>query len=271
MKEVDIRLHPYTVLLTGNGLKLFLMRCRGPKAFDVTKHFGIKIEHCLLTSKEQDALSQIMQVFRGEEMIHQFSTGKYKTDLYFPRYKLAIECDEFHHIDRDIGYEVEQQKHIEKLLNCTFVRFNPDAKDVCILGVVNKIFVKIKSFFKKNFRPKIFVDRLQNIMMKRNKFSWPNGIMKMLVELYVVTINQNPWTCAKEVCRALQYNKKTENIVKNYCSRENYAQKYQMSDVPTAVIYINEEGMYELLFSSQQPKAKDFRRHFVVSSCLTAA
>ena len=26
-------------------------------------------------------------------------------------------------------------------------------------------------------------------------------------------------------------------------------------------LYINEEGMYELLFSSQQPKAKDFRRH----------
>ena len=25
--------------------------------------------------------------------------------------------------------------------------------------------------------------------------------------------------------------------------------------------YTNEEGMYELLFSSQQPKAKDFRRH----------
>ena len=26
-------------------------------------------------------------------------------------------------------------------------------------------------------------------------------------------------------------------------------------------IYINEEGMYEIVFSSQQPKAKDFRRH----------
>ena len=47
-----------------------------------------------------------------------------------------------------------------------------------------------------------------------------------------------------------------------------------MSSVPTAGtpvdwpkdsqkfdIYINEEGMYELLFSSQQTKAKDFRRH----------
>ena len=31
------------------------------------------------------------------------------------------------------------------------------------------------------------------------------------------------------------------------------SQKYDM--------YTNEEGMYELLFSSQQPKAKDFRRH----------
>ena len=26
-------------------------------------------------------------------------------------------------------------------------------------------------------------------------------------------------------------------------------------------IYINKEGMYEIVFSSQQPKAKDFRRH----------
>ena len=33
----------------------------------------------------------------------------------------------------------------------------------------------------------------------------------------------------------------------------NDSQKYD--------IYTNEEGMYELLFSSQQPKAKDLRRH----------
>ena len=33
----------------------------------------------------------------------------------------------------------------------------------------------------------------------------------------------------------------------------NNSQKYD--------IYINEEGMYEVVFSSQQPKAKDFRRH----------
>ena len=48
-----------------------------------------------------------MQAFNGEEMIHQFSAGKYRIDLYFPEYKLAIECDEFDHRGRDTGYEVE--------------------------------------------------------------------------------------------------------------------------------------------------------------------
>ena len=88
-------------------------------------------------------------------MIHQFGAGKYRIDLYFPKYKFAIECDEFDYCDRDIEYEVERQKHIEKLLNCIFVRFNPDAKDFFILEVVNKMFVQIKSFFlKKCYRPK---------------------------------------------------------------------------------------------------------------------
>ena len=72
-----------------------------------------------------------------------------------------------------------------------------------------------------------------------------------------------------KVCKALKYNKKTAHIIKNHCSNENYAQRYRMTCVPAAVtplywlkdpkkfdIYINEEAMYELLFPSQQLKAK---------------
>ena len=145
MKGLDTRMQPNTVILTGHGLKMFLIRCRKPKTFDVAKHFGIKNEHCFPAS--QDPLGQITKAFNGEEMIHQFGAGKYRIDLYFPKYQLAIECDEFDHRDRGIGYEVEWQKHIERLLDCTFVRFNPHAKDFCILGVVKKIFAQIKSFF----------------------------------------------------------------------------------------------------------------------------
>ena len=44
------------------------------------------------------------------------------------------------------------------------------------------------------------------------------------VELCVVTINEKPWTRAREVRRALEYNKKTADIVRAFCSQENYAQ-----------------------------------------------
>ena len=96
------------------------------------------------------------------------------------------------------------------------------------------------------------------------------------VELRVVTISEKPWTQTREVCKALEYGKatKTADIVRHLCSKTNYAQKWQLTgfvsetkpahwpkDLQKYKIYTNEEGMYKLLFSSQQPKAKDFRRH----------
>ena len=54
------------------------------------------------------------------------------------------------------------------------------------------------------------------------------------VELKVVTINGKPWTRAKEVCKALEYNKKTAHVVRAHVSVENYAHKYDLSEVPAA-------------------------------------
>ena len=54
------------------------------------------------------------------------------------------------------------------------------------------------------------------------------------VELCIVIINEKPWTRAKEVCKALQYNKKTADIIKAFCSKENFAHKYQLSEFPAA-------------------------------------
>ena len=94
------------------------------------------------------------------------------------------------------------------------------------------------------------------------------------VELSIVTINEKPCTCTKEICKALQYNKKAADIIKAFCSKEKFAHKYQLREFPAAGnfmdlpkdsrkddYYLNEEGMYEIVFSSQQRKAKDVRRH----------
>ena len=56
-------------------------------------------------------------------MIDQYTVDNYRIDLYFPKHKLAIECDEFDHSDRDIEYEVKRQNNIEEKLGCTFNLF----------------------------------------------------------------------------------------------------------------------------------------------------
>ena len=72
-------------------------------------------------------------------MKEQYTVDGYRIDLYFPIHKLAIECDELGHKDRDIGYEVTRQKYIETKLGCTFIRYNPDAKEFDIFSVINSI------------------------------------------------------------------------------------------------------------------------------------
>ena len=76
------------------------------------------------------------------------------------------------------------------------------------------------------------------------------------VELYVVTINGKLWTRAKEVYRALEYNKKTTDLINAFRSRENYDQKHRLILFSTAGNFMDWPRD-----SSQQPKAKDFRRH----------
>ena len=101
---------------------------------------GVKIHKNKCLFKEQESLQNIMNVFNVEEMLTQFSVDGYKIDLYFSRHKLAVECDEFDHKDRDIEYEVRRQKYIENKLGCQFIRFNPDARRFNIFEVANRIF-----------------------------------------------------------------------------------------------------------------------------------
>ena len=86
------------------------------------------------------------------------------------------------------------------------------------------------------------------------------------VELCAVTINEKPWTRARKVCKALEYSKATKatDVVRHFCSMTNYTHKWQLTgfvselkpvdwlkDLQKYDIYINGEGMYEMVFSSQ--------------------
>ena len=123
--------------------------------------------------------------------------------------------------------------------------------------------------------------RPQDLITKRNNFSkvldadnqvislaswfiWPilvegfklyNNISSLVpftfnaVELQTMNINDKPWTCAKEVCKALECNKKILHVINSHCSSENYYLHVDWSkDSRKDNYYINEDGMYELFF-----------------------
>ena len=78
-------------------------------------------------------------------MIQQYlvCNQKYKIDLYFTKYNLAIECDEHGHKDRNPEYDYIRETEIKKEIDCKFMRFNPDDKSFNLFKFINKIFKHI--------------------------------------------------------------------------------------------------------------------------------
>ena len=54
--------------------------------------------------------------------------GTYYIDLYFEDYKLAIECDEYDHKDRDEIYERSREQYLLEQ-KITIIRYNPNQKN----------------------------------------------------------------------------------------------------------------------------------------------
>ena len=64
----------------------------------------------MINTKEQSVISAIKDAFEGEDTEIQYSVLSYRIDLYFHKYKLAIEVDELGHADRNVNNEIERQR-----------------------------------------------------------------------------------------------------------------------------------------------------------------
>jgi very-short-patch-repair endonuclease len=76
------------------------------------------------------------------ECKRQYSIGKYRIDLYFIDYKLAIECDENNHIDRNLQEELIRENYIISLGN-NIIRYNPNTIDFDLSNVLRTINKKL--------------------------------------------------------------------------------------------------------------------------------
>ena len=117
----------------------------------------------------------------------QYNVLGYRTDAYFPNYKLAIEVDEQGHNDRDIDYEIERQEAIEKELGCKFIRINPAEKDFNIFAEIGKIqnyITKSNKKLTKKSTKKVLIDEFSNKLL-RSEFKSNNPIKTKCLK-YVV-------------------------------------------------------------------------------------
>ena len=62
----------------------------------------------MINTKEERVISAIKDAFEGENMQTQHSVLGYRVDLYFHKYKLAIEVDELGHNDRNINDKIQR-------------------------------------------------------------------------------------------------------------------------------------------------------------------
>jgi transposase/prophage antirepressor-like protein/very-short-patch-repair endonuclease len=145
-------LDPRTILISRDGAVELLIKTRkriSPDVLHILKKFNIHTTNRKCLTKEQQTLSALTNAFKTEKFEDQYKIGKYYLDLYFPDYKIVIECDENGHADRKPGKERERMDFVNKKLEITddnWIRYNPDSEDFDISKVIGKIYIKINLF-----------------------------------------------------------------------------------------------------------------------------
>jgi hypothetical protein len=135
------------VYVTYNGLLKLLSSSRKTELIDFSEKVGIDVKNKFYSCVEADTIKCLLKSFSGEEMIEQYIVclNDYRIDLYFPEYKIAVECDESHHktLSNKLK-DLKRQSDLKELLNCSFIRYDPFCENFNIFSLINEIFFKIK-------------------------------------------------------------------------------------------------------------------------------
>jgi very-short-patch-repair endonuclease len=168
--EID----PRIILITAEGAIEILLKTRkiiSPDVLHILKKFNITTTNMKCLSKEQQCLYTIENVFKGQKMEDQFKVKPYYLDLYFPEYKIIVECDENGHRDRKPSEERERMDYVNEKLDIDdsyWIRFNPDEYGFDITLVCGKINRKMKEIHENTVK-ELVSERSVDIVLKRHK------------------------------------------------------------------------------------------------------
>jgi very-short-patch-repair endonuclease len=138
-----------SVYMTYIGLLKILTKSRKRSVHTFANAIGVDIFDISFACIESSSIDKIIKTFNSEEMIEQYKIENYIIDLYLPKYKLAIECDEKQHNTMTTQIKDNyRENQIILLLNCKFIRYNPYDKNFNIFILLNEIFIHIKNYDK---------------------------------------------------------------------------------------------------------------------------
>ncbi len=131
------------VYLSKDGLVALLTKSRTLAAYHksqaISDKLGLNLKHVFNVSKQQQTLDIIRAAFQSITCFPEYKCGTYRIDLYFPDLKVAVECDEYGHVDRDQQHEQDREQFIKNKLSCIFVRYNPDSPCFNVGNVIHEI------------------------------------------------------------------------------------------------------------------------------------
>lgn len=128
------------IFITTAGVRHLLAKSRKPAAASLAKAFGMVVHNNHYICVEAAALDFLQTSLKGLDMHLQFFVGQYFIDLYFPKARVAIECDENNaHGPGRVSNDLIRQRFVETKLHCTFVRFRPQQKDFKLAEFLNRV------------------------------------------------------------------------------------------------------------------------------------
>ena len=133
-ESIDSKYQPCRRFIREDLAIQLIMDTRTISSIDFKNKLGINSQDPIMT-QEQSILTKIKDSFSTKKIIFQHFVLGYRIDAYFLKHKLAIEVDERGHNDRDLEYEIERQRYLEKELNCKFIRINHDIFIIILLNL----------------------------------------------------------------------------------------------------------------------------------------
>ena len=123
------------------AVKMILSKSRKSTAQIFARILNMEIDsyHCI--PMETETVSFLQDVFCDETILLQHCFEKYYVDMYFPKYNLAVECDEdsSHSATKNKCLDAVRQQFIEQNYQCTFVRYRPQFDHKSIANAVRLI------------------------------------------------------------------------------------------------------------------------------------